>query len=147
METEEVFLREPSASVAGLHYAVHTLPRKRPLNPVNASGHPDHPIKAKRRLLCRQGDIDEKTLLKIANAVGSKYTELGLQLGLNYNWIQSNVENKANMTKDNLKALCVLHGWRARAGEEFTYSELARALEVEEVGLRSVACQVCYATS
>ena len=79
--------------------------------------------------------------------MGSKYTELGLQLGLSYNWIQSNVENKTSMTRDNLKALCVLHGWRDRAGEEFTYSELARALEVEEVGLRSVACQICYATS
>ena len=143
MDCEEVFLGEPanipSSSDGG---NIYTLPRKRPLtSTAPPSGG------AKRRLLCRQGDIDEKTLLRIADAVGAKYTELGIELGLNYKWIQSNVENKANMNRDNLKALHILHEWRSRAGPEFSYAELAKALEADQIGLRSVAVEVCYTNS
>ena len=117
---------------------------------MHTSSHPTHGNISggvKRRLLCRQGDIDERTLLRVADAVGSKYTELGIELGLHYKWIQSNIENKASMTRDNLKALCILHEWRSRAGEEFSYSELAKVLEADQIGLRSVANQICYTTS
>lgn len=165
MESEEVFLGEPSTSAATLQSTAPLISdisppsvwdgpgkRKRPLNLVsshqsceayygNTSG------RAKRRLLCRQGDIDERTLLRVADAVGPKYTELGIQLGLHYKQIQSNVENKASMNKDNLKALWVLHEWKSRSGEDFCYAELAKALEADEIGLHRVAVQVCYNTS
>ena len=146
MESEEVFLGEPSTASSNVMLPSidtrgdYTLSRKRALNPTPSGG-------AKRRLLCRQGDIDERTLLRIADAVGSKYTELGIELGLNYKWIQSNVENKASMNRDNLKALHILHEWRMRAGPEFSYVELAKALEADQIGLRSVAVDVCYTNS
>ena len=104
-------------------------------------------MRPKRRRLHRTCDIDERTLLRIADLVGSKYTELGIQLGLDYKWIQSNVENKPSMNKDHLKALCVLHEWRSRSGEEFGFAELAKALEAKEIGLNSVAMEICYDTS
>ena len=102
---------------------------------------------AKRRRVCHSGHIDERTMLRIADAVGSKYTELGIQLGLYYKWIQSNVENKSSMTKDNLKALGVLHEWKARTDEEFGFAELAKALEAKEIGLKRVAMEICYDTN
>ena len=141
MECEDLFIGE-SSNIASSSDSrdIYTLPRKRPLPSAPSGG-------AKRRLLCRQGDIDERTLLRIADAVGAKYTELGIELGLNYKWIQSNVENKASMTRDNLKALHILHEWRSRAGPEFSYAELAKALEADQIGLRSVAVEVCYTNS
>ena len=104
-------------------------------------------MSSKRRKAYCTGDIDERTLLRIADSVGSKYTELGIQLGLDYKWIQSNVENKPSMNKDHLKALCVLHEWRSRSGEDFGFAELAKALEDKEIGLNSVAMEICYDTN
>lgn len=150
MDTEEeVFLNGPSTSASVLHVenSFPKLPRKRPLTLANAPGRESGSFGAKRRLLCRHGDIDERMLLSIADAVGSKYTELGVELSVPYKWIQSNVENRPGMSKDNLKAMRVLDEWKSRAGEKFTYSELARALETDVVGLRSVAAKFCYSTS
>ena len=57
------------------------------------------------------------------------------------------MENKPSINKDNLKALRVLHEWKSRSGEEFGFAELAKALEAKEIGLNSVAVEICYDTS
>ena len=156
IDSEDPFLCQPSTSAMPTPLIINPQdtdplppPRKRQLN--QAFSHPTYesssPRRPKRRRLFRTGDINDQTLLAIAEDVGSKYTELGIKLGLDYSWIQSNVENKPSMNKDHLKALHILEEWKSRSGEEFGFAELAKALESDVTGLNRVAVKFCYDTN
>ena len=156
IDSEDPFLCQPSTSAMTTPLIINPQdtdplppPRKRQLN--QALSHPTYesssPRRPKRRRLFRTGDINDQTLLAIAEDVGSKYTELGIKLGLDYSWIQSNVENKPSMNKDHLKALHILEEWKSRSGEEFGFVELAKALESDVTGLNRVAVKFCYDTN
>lgn len=81
--------------------------------------------------------------MAISKETCSEYTELGLQLGLEYNDIQNALSTAKNNSL-HLKTFCILQEWKKRAGNDFTFTVLARALENENVGLATVAQKFCY---
>lgn len=115
--------------------------RQYSLHSIHGNGGP--PIRAKRRLFLRREDISDKTLIEISREACLKHTDLGIQLGLTYNSIQSTVGAVGANKQEHLKTFYVLQDWKARAGSDFTFTVLARALE--DVGLATVAQKFCYA--
>ena len=93
---------------------------------------------AKRRILMSEDELTDKDLLSISLKCGSKYLELGLHLGLDYQTITNRVSRHEGRG-EHLKAFEVLQEWRGRG---FSFSVLAHALE--KVGLHQLALRYCY---
>ncbi len=99
-------------------------------------------VRPKRRLFLRTDPISDKALLDISHVACSKYIELGVCLDLSYNEIQSITGGIGSSKPEHLKAFYILQEWKGRAGFEFTFGGLSKALET--VGLTSAAQQYCY---
>ena len=93
----------------------------------------------KRRLLVRESEITDKALLGVATGCGTKYMELGISLGLDYQSIANRISRLEGKAAEHLKAFEVLQEWKSRGA---SYGALARALE--EIGLNNVASKHCY---
>ena len=93
---------------------------------------------AKRRILMSEDELTDKDLLSISLKCGSKYLELGLHLGLDYQTITNRVSRHEGRG-EHLKAFEVLQEWRGRG---FSFTVLAHALE--KVGLHQLALRYCY---
>ena len=106
---------------------------------VNCSELARQPIRPKKMLVLRSEDISDKTLIEISKKVGSKYLDLGIHLGLDNNTVQNAIGNE---TPDYKKSFQVLQDWKKRAGNDFTFTVLAKALE--DMGLTTDAQQFCY---
>ena len=100
------------------------------------------PVRSKRRLFLRDDDIDDETLLDISQAACSKYTDVGIRLGLPYSVISSTIGGVGSSKPEHLKMFYVLQEWKERAANKFTFDVLSKALE--DVGLASVARNFCY---
>ena len=76
-----------------------------------------------------------------------KYTEIGLELGLEGKVLRNELETgKFTMQQGNKKAIKMLQLWQQSVDEDnFTYSVLAAALEKH--GFRSSAYKYCYISS
>ncbi len=101
------------------------------------------PVRSKRRLIFRDDDINDQTLLDISQAACSKYMDLGIRLGLPYTVITSTIGGVGSIKPEHLKMFYVLQEWKGRAANKFTFDVLSEALE--DVGLASVAHNFCYA--
>lgn len=77
--------------------------------------------------------------MSISQKCGSKFMELGISLGLDYDIITNRISRLEGRKAEHLKAFEVLQEWKARGG---SYEVLARALE--EIGLNGVALKLCY---
>ncbi len=93
---------------------------------------------AKRRILLSTAELNDRDLLNISLQCNSKYLELGLHLGLDYQTINNRVSRHEGKG-DHLKAFEVLQEWK---GRDFNISALAHALET--VGHHHLAQQYCY---
>ena len=82
----------------------------------------------------------------MAIEIGSKYKEVGTQLGLSYKKLENELDSGAlEMKPASEKALKMLHIWKDSVAEEcLTYSTLAAALEKN--GLKRCADKYCYTT-
>ena len=83
----------------------------------------------------------------LAMDISDKYEEVGLELGLEYKLLRSELESgHTMMLQGHKKATKMLHLWR-EAGEEdaCTYEVLAAALEKR--GLQRCAHDYCYTTA
>ena len=97
----------------------------------------------KRQILVRsESQITDKVLLGVSKMCGSKYMELGIGLGLDYQTIANRISRLEGKATEHLKAFEVLQEWKSRGS---SYEGLARALE--DVGLNYVAMKYCYETS
>lgn len=78
--------------------------------------------------------------------ISDKYEEVGLELGLPYNVLRSELESGVYMMyPGHKKATRMLHLWRESCDKEnFSYSVLAAALEKH--GLQRCAQEYCYTT-
>ena len=88
---------------------------------------------------------DPDPLLKeLAQGIGGKYNEVGIDLGLMFKDLQNALETGPSMMLPaNQKALQMLNLWRDKTPEmDFTYSILATALEKN--GLQRLANKHCY---
>lgn len=113
--------------------------------PTQASPHTSTfstPVRAKRRLFLRSETISDKTLLAISKEVCSKYVDLGIELDLPHSTVESTTGAVGASKPEHLKAYYVLQSWKQRAGSDFTFTVLARALE--DIGLATVAQNHCY---
>ena len=83
---------------------------------------------------------------KIAKQIYKRYTGVGIQLGLTYEYLENELETgEIKMQPGNIKALRMLHLWKESVTEdECTYSMLAAALESEEY--KKCAYEHCYTT-
>ena len=74
-----------------------------------------------------------------------KYLEVGIELGLSHTVLHNELETGGMLMKrGSIKAMNMLHLWRASVGEDdFTYSVLAAALEKQ--GFLHYAHKYCYA--
>ena len=98
--------------------------------------------RVKRRLLVKEGALGgDKFLMEVARAVGPKWEELGIALGLDFGTIKSTVSDVGSKP-EHMKAFYILQEWKCRACNNFTYTTLASALE--EAGLQSCAQRYCY---
>lgn len=79
--------------------------------------------------------------------ISDKYEEVGLELGLPYNTLRSELESGHTlMLQGHKKATRMLHLWKESADEEsFTFKVLAAALEKR--GLQRCAYDHCYTSS
>ena len=79
--------------------------------------------------------------------ISDKYEEVGLELGIPYKVLKSELETGVfMMLQGHKKATKMLHLWRDQVGEDScTYEVLAAALEKR--GLQRCAQDYCYTTS
>ncbi len=108
----------------------------------NPTGGASRAVRAKRRLLVKEGQLDgDRLLMEVARAVGPKWEELGIALGLDFGTLKSAVIDSGGRP-EHMKAFYALQEWKHRACDDFTYGRLASALE--EAGLHSCAQSYCY---
>ena len=84
---------------------------------------------------------DDTTLLNIARDVGTKWEELGIALGMNYEILKNEVVSEASKG-EHMKAFNMLRVCRSRDADMFTYEKIAAAME--NCGLNSSARKYCY---
>ena len=94
----------------------------------------------KRRILMCDSEITDRDLMSISQKCGSKYVELGISLGLDYQTVM-NRTGRHEGKSEHMKAFEVLQEWKGRG---FSYEALIHALE--EIGLHGVALRYCYTT-
>ena len=80
----------------------------------------------------------------LSTEIYDKYTEIGMELGLNYEYLQNELETgDFRMKQGSKKAMKMLQLWKQSATKEnFTYAVLADALEKR--GFHKVANEYCY---
>lgn len=120
------------------HKRQHMASRKR-IRRDSGSFPSDPDFTPKRRLLVRESEITDKALLGVATGCGTKYMELGISLGLNYQSIANRISRLEGKAAEHLKAFEILQEWKSRGS---SYGALAKALE--DVGLNNVASKHCY---
>jgi len=89
-------------------------------------------------MLLSDDSIADKDLLSISRQCSSKYLELGVHLGLDYQTVMNRISRQEGKG-EHLKAFEVLQEWKGRG---FSFSDLAQALE--NVGLHQLAARYCY---
>ena len=91
--------------------------------------------------------MDDKLFNDMAMDISDKYEEVGLELGVPYKVIRSELESGPfMMMQGHKKATRMLHLWREAQGEDgCTFKELATALEKR--GLQRCAQEYCYTTT
>ena len=80
--------------------------------------------------------------MHIAKSVGSKYEELGIALGLEWETVSSVTGSVGDPRPDYMKAFHVLQEWKRAAADNLTFVTLRDALE--EAGLSTCAQVMCY---
>lgn len=83
-------------------------------------------------------EITDKVLMSISHKCGSKFMELGISLGLDYQIIANRI-SRLEGRPEHLKAFEVLQEWKARGA---SFGVLAEALE--GIGMNGTASQHCY---
>ena len=101
----------------------------------------------KLQKIVKPGPItDDKLFNDMALDISDKYEEVGLELGIPYKVLRSELESGPfMMMQGHKKATRMLNLWRDAQGEDgCTYKVLAAALEKQ--GLRRCAQNYCYTT-
>ncbi len=84
--------------------------------------------------------IQDEVLLKISEEIGSKWINVGIELGIKYHDLKNTIDDDPKI-KHTLKPMEMLQTWKKMAGKSFTYETLAKALK--KVGLRTCALKYC----
>ena len=109
----------------------------------------ENKIAKKLQKVLKEGPIQDYSKLfnDLAMDISDKYEEVGLELGLPYKTLRSELESGLTlMLQGHKKATRMLHLWKDTADEEsFTYKVLADALEKR--GLQRCAYDHCYTSS
>lgn len=96
----------------------------------------------KRKATLKEGKIEsDKLLMEIAREIGGKWEEVGVALDIDFKVLRSVVASET-VKVDHMKAFYMLHEWKERAADQFTYKSLASALE--EAGLNTCSQRFCY---
>ena len=102
---------------------------------------------AQKQKIIKSGPIEDPDRLfnNLAKHIGDMYKEVGVDLGLSFKELESELETGALAMKPaSKKALKMLHIWKD-SEEDLTYSKLAAALEKN--GLTRCADKYCYTTA
>lgn len=105
-------------------------------------------VAKKLQRIIKLGPItDHKLFNDMAMDIGDKYEEVGLELGVPYKVLRSELESGPfMMMQGHKKATRMLHLWREAQGEDdCTFKALAAALEKR--GLQRCAHNYCYTTT
>lgn len=105
-------------------------------------------VAKKLQRIIKPGPItDDKLFNDMAMDISDRYEEVGLELGLPYKVMRSELESGPfMMMQGHKKATRMLHLWREGQGEDgCTYKALAAALEKR--GLQRCAHDYCYTTN
>ena len=101
-----------------------------------------------QKKIVMSGTITDHSRLfnKIAKQIYQRYTGVGIQLGLTYEYLDNELETgEIKLRPGSTKALRMLHLWKESVTEEeCTYSMLAAALKSEEY--KKCAYEHCYTT-
>ena len=84
---------------------------------------------------------DDRLLMSIAKDMADHWHEVSIQLGLP-NTVVESIIGQFGSDSGHMKGFKLLQEWKRRASDDFTYHNLALALE--ESGLISIAKKYCY---
>ena len=84
---------------------------------------------------------DDRYLIGIARDIADNWHEVSIELGLPESVVNS-VVGAIGTSPDHMKSYHMLQEWKHRASDDFTYQNLALALE--KSGLSTVAKKYCY---